>query len=234
MSHEEITPAKFLTKQIESYWLFCNTQDVEQKLSILPDCCMDVIFDLSEKKVLVYGVTTTAQTVVIQQNQKLFGVRFQPGVLPLWLGISADSLKNRSIELKDINYRLYKKVQPILKLRSAGEIFETCNLIFSEELRNSINSALSEHLNKKELADFSVKKFANDIGIGVRHLERLFMKHVGITPKRFLKIRRLQSLKKTLERDKKTPVSLSLQYGYADQSHMSKEYKQLTGKSMAR
>ncbi|MFZ3031748.1 MAG: helix-turn-helix transcriptional regulator [Candidatus Moraniibacteriota bacterium] len=234
MAYQEITPSEFLVDYIESYWFFHNTQDSAQRMPIIPDCCMDIIFDLSSKRVLICGVMTTAQTVTIQPNQKLYGIRFQPGILPVILGIYADSLQDTIVALKDVNGELYKKVQLILALSSPEEISEACNGIFEQEFKETKINDFSTLFKEKDVVDFSVKNFAYRVGMSVRHLERLFVEYVGVTPKRFLKIRRLQSLKKSLQDGKQALVSLSLQHGYVDQSHMNKEYKQLTGKSIMR
>ncbi len=66
----------------------------------------------------------------------------------------------------------------------------------------------------------------------MRQVERIFEDHVGLTPKLFSRIERLQS---ALRMSQQLPLpdwtALAYSAGYFDQSHMVREFRLLTGET---
>ena len=64
----------------------------------------------------------------------------------------------------------------------------------------------------------------------MRTLERLFLSQFGISPKRLTRIIRLRRLLSLLQRGNfKNLADPAYICGYADQSHMIKDFKEMTG-----
>jgi len=79
--------------------------------------------------------------------------------------------------------------------------------------------------------DFNIDQLAElKLGISRKHLNRLFKKHVGITPQKFRTIVRFRQLMeyKLKTQQQSNYTSLSHQAHYTDQSHFIKACKQLT------
>lgn len=66
---------------------------------------------------------------------------------------------------------------------------------------------------------------AMEVGLGERQLERLFAERVGLGPKRFARVMRLQ---RALEAPADL-ATLALRAGYADASHVVREIRSLCG-----
>lgn len=229
MAYQEIKPSKLLSSHIDSYWFFENTDETEQEILILPDCCMDIVCDLSNDKIFISGVMTTAQTVLIKPGRKFFGIRFMPGVLPTLLNVSADELKNQNIPLQKISKRFFEKILLLCSLNSSKEMGRMCDPIFEKEIgRVDVVTKLFSNSKIEGAHRNSVKDLSQRMKMSVRHIERLFAKYIGLTPKHFLKIRRFQNFHNHLQETHGKLATISLQCGYTDQSHMNKEYKQLT------
>jgi len=65
-----------------------------------------------------------------------------------------------------------------------------------------------------------------------RQLERMFVKHVGISPKQLGKLIRLQSaLKMMLNKEDESLTSIAYNNEYYDQAHFTKDFKEFTGVS---
>lgn len=229
MVYQEIKPSKLLSSHIDSYWFFESTNEAEQEMPILPDCCMDIIYNLSNDNIFVCGVMTTTQTVPIKPDQKFFGIRFMPGVLPALLNVPADELKNKNIPLQEISRHFFEKISPLRNLSQTTEMVRVCDSIFEQETKHvDIVTKLFSCSKIEDTHRNSVKDLSQRMKMSVRHLERLFAKYIGLTPKHFLKIRRFQSFHSHLQGTRGNLATTSLLCGYADQSHMNKEYKQLT------
>ena len=75
-----------------------------------------------------------------------------------------------------------------------------------------------------------IKKLAQDNNLGSKRLERLFYRHIGVSPKQFAGIMRFyKAHKNILHNGLQDLVTTSLNAGYFDQAHFNREYKKLTG-----
>jgi AraC-like DNA-binding protein len=79
-------------------------------------------------------------------------------------------------------------------------------------------------------AGIPVSKVAADLGVLPRTLRRRFTAQVGLGPKRFARVQRLQRVVRDL--DGRTQVdwaAVAARHGYADQPHLAEEFRQLVG-----
>ena len=75
----------------------------------------------------------------------------------------------------------------------------------------------------------SITGLAADLGITVQHLGREFRHWVGLSPRWIVRLARLQGLLDAIDtRDDVPWGALAFQFGYADQAHLSREFRALT------
>jgi AraC-like DNA-binding protein len=79
-----------------------------------------------------------------------------------------------------------------------------------------------------------IDELADRAGCTRRHLERLFLLQVGMTPKRLSRIRRFQRALTVLEEahaagERSAGLMAAASCGYADQSHFVREFRELAG-----
>ena len=69
------------------------------------------------------------------------------------------------------------------------------------------------------------------LGVGRRALERMFREEVGLSPKLFVRIERLQRVLASLEHAAPDArwAELALRHGYFDQSHLIRDFRLLAG-----
>jgi AraC-like DNA-binding protein len=75
----------------------------------------------------------------------------------------------------------------------------------------------------------SVDAVAARSGTTRRHLERLFLTHVGLTPKRLARTVRFQRALAVLEHGGGSGAATAAECGYADQAHFIREFRELAG-----
>jgi len=79
-------------------------------------------------------------------------------------------------------------------------------------------------------ARLSIADFCRDEGISYLRLIRDFREQMGVTPKRFSRIARFRGAYKAItSNDQSNLTNLALQFGYYDQSHLIREFRQMTG-----
>jgi AraC-like DNA-binding protein len=79
----------------------------------------------------------------------------------------------------------------------------------------------------RELGDVSIDQLAESVSMTRRHLERLFIATVGVTPKRLARITRFQHALRILEGRAGTQTAATC--GYADQAHFIRDFRDLAG-----
>ncbi|MBI5088113.1 MAG: AraC family transcriptional regulator [Actinobacteria bacterium] len=85
------------------------------------------------------------------------------------------------------------------------------------------------------VADHRIDRLADRTGLSARQLQRRFVRHVGYPPSRFARVARLQRFLHlaTLESDEHL-ADLAARSGYADQSHLVRECRSITGLTPSR
>ena len=79
-------------------------------------------------------------------------------------------------------------------------------------------------------AGVPVGAVAEALGVLPRTLRRRFTAQVGLTPKRFARVQRLQRVVRDLEgRARVDWAAVAAKHGYADQPHLAEEFRQLVG-----
>ena len=75
-----------------------------------------------------------------------------------------------------------------------------------------------------------VGEVAHDLGLLPRTLRRRFTAQVGLTPKRFARVQRMQRLVRALDGQSEVDWAMvAARHGYADQPHLADEFRELAG-----
>ncbi|NVB43156.1 AraC family transcriptional regulator [Pseudenhygromyxa sp. WMMC2535] len=78
----------------------------------------------------------------------------------------------------------------------------------------------------------SAQALADAAGLSLRGLQRLFRTHVGATPKYVIRRNRLQEVATRIEQGEAPSLAeLAAELGYADQAHLTRDFKAIVGKS---
>jgi AraC-like DNA-binding protein len=73
-----------------------------------------------------------------------------------------------------------------------------------------------------------IETVARDLGVSRRQMERLFLAQVGVGPKRFASLARLQWVLANLDR-RRSWADLAFEAGYADQAHFVRTFRERVG-----
>lgn len=183
---------------------------------------------------VLMGPASDKATVEIDGAADYFGIRFRPGQAPRLAGINIAELVNSHRDIYEVNG---ESIQAL-----ADRLLATCNhaerqQIMEDAIRDCLMTPAPDPrcLRASSLLDdhggqLSVKELADKVGIHARSLERLFQAELGLTPKRMIRLIRLRRVMLHIhERNFTTLADLAYACGYADQSHMIREFKHLTG-----
>lgn len=229
LSYQESSPIKGLKIEIAFYWEL-NTNETNLNYQIIPDGCVDIIFNCSSKEIFVCPTIIKPISFDLLKNEKWFGIRFYPGKLASLLGVKLSALQFETIALEDINNQFKKQLEEILSPTNTFEQrIENTNQFFRKQsFETNTKIVESLHTIYKTKGGLLLKENFNNnsFTIGERQLRRLFHQEIGVSPKSFVRIVRNQFLLNELM---KTQNSKTYYDSYFDQSHMIKEMKKLTG-----
>jgi methylphosphotriester-DNA--protein-cysteine methyltransferase len=114
-------------------------------------------------------------------------------------------------------------------VRRVGALLERCQPE-ADERAEVVNTAVEFVAQHPEVT--RVTELGSALGVHPRQLERLFQRYTGLTPKWVIRQHRLFEAAARLERgDDVSWAMLSLNLGYFDQAHFSKDFRAVVGES---
>lgn len=136
-----------------------------------------------------------------------------------------DLLNNETIELEDKLFNSPNNRQRITLL----ENFLIKRLIRNDEFER-VEYALEIIENSK--GQIKAQDIAHEVCLGIKQLERTFLKYVGINPKKYASIVRFQNVIQMRRKHKNSSMfQLAFDNGYYDQAHFIHDFKSFTGLS---
>jgi AraC-like DNA-binding protein len=152
----------------------------------------------------------------------------QPWLLKSWFDLD---LKNMVNAILDAAY-VPRLTDPVVvdALRSATfqpNLLESALKILSVRQSDSghVASIMANLLQETQ----SISETASRLGIGVRQFERRFARNFGLNPKEWVRIKRFEKSLVKLVDDNESLANVAAETGYADQSHMTRDYRRATG-----
>ena len=242
-----IQPALALKPFVRYYWILQDSSCGIVSQRTLPTGCMSLVFHRGgrlkdtrrgelQPNCFIGGQEMGFTDVVSIGNIDMIVVVFQPHTSKVFFRIPASLFRDKNIPVNDIDdivlLDLAKKIEDADNVEVSIELIE--KLLLSRLLLsgNDYNvprlSAVVRHIDNS--AQTNVKQLADIACLSEKQLCRVFAENVGASPKDFLRIIRLQRTLHVLQNNPGIGFArLAYECGYADQSHMIKEFKQFTG-----
>lgn len=206
---------------------------------VLPDGCADLVW-IGAAPPVVAGPARGPVVVALAPRTIVVGVRLRPGAVPGVLGVPASELLDRDTPLAEIWERgaagLAARVAEqasVVGRQMAAEAALLGRLSTARPPDRTIVAAsrwLARHPAGR------VATLARVLEIGERRLHRRFTAAIGYGPKTFQRVMRLQRLLALARRQPRSRASgamLAAAAGYADQAHLARELRALTGQTAA-
>lgn len=156
---------------------------------------------------------------------------FQPWLLQSWFDLDVGNVGNMVNAIIDAAY-VPRLTDPVLvaALQSATSqpsLLELTLKILSVPQSDSGHEA--SIMANVLLETQSIAETASRHGISVRQFERRFARNFGLSPKELLRVKRFEESLVKLANDKESLANVAADAGYADQSHMTRDYRRATG-----
>jgi AraC-like DNA-binding protein len=213
------------------------TRDPEPVASvrrILPDACVDVVW-VQGDRLVVAGPATGPAPAALPAGAAAAGVRFRVGAAGSALGVPARELRDLNIELEDIwGARRARRIAA--RLERAGTPGAAVAALVSavhERLppAGQLDGLVRAAALRAAAPRTAVERVASELGLGERQLRRRFADAVGYGPKTLQRVLRFQRFLALAEREGEAAdlAALAFAAGYADQAHLTRECRRLSG-----
>lgn len=251
MSMQSYFPGPPLSGFIEQFWEFEGEPVTHRRERLLPDGSMELVINLREDELCVYdgegsgverhsgaivcGARYESMIIDTASQASVLGVHFRPGGAFPFLGLPADELCNTTLSLGDLwGSEAGRTRERLLEAGTNGLRFR----ILEDILLASAKAPLRRHgavawaLGEFQLPGCSrpVSEVADATGFSSRRFIELFGQEVGLTPKRYCRVRRFQEAVRRIAREGEPPgADLAVSCGYYDQAHFIHDFRAFCG-----
>ncbi|RBM22953.1 AraC family transcriptional regulator [Prauserella sp. PE36] len=188
---------------------------------IVPDGCVDLM--VAGERVFVAGPDTRHWDTELPGGTLVHGIRFRPGQAPRALGVAAAELTDQRVTLADLWGTRGAAVTDLLLHRPTA-----LGDVVAGRLSAERDPLLETLLARLDGGVARVSEALDGLGVGERQLRRRFTLAVGYGPATYLRVARLQRAIAGSHAAADL-ASLAATAGYADQAHLSRDCRDLTG-----
>ena len=251
MQYEEIAPSPALASYIKCFWTLLDEAEPKglPREKIMPDGCMELIFHAGapfrqfrpdgsfelQPRCFLYGQISEYIEIGPSGKSDITAVRFYPfGVYPVLHGpvqvlagrlVTAAALFGAGGELLE---------QQLSASGSAAERLDILRQFLEARVQQGPEPDRVVQETVRLITEASgqvlIEELAAQQQLSTRQLERKFTAQVGLSPKKYARIVRFQSIFRLLQTQQAgTLTQVAYQAGYYDQAHFIKDFRKFSG-----
>ena len=232
------TPRAPLDAFVDFFWIYEGYAAPHQRERVMPVPTLDVVFTLDSSGRALSGVSGARSKAFLLDTSLPFsaiGIHFRPGGGFPFFGIPVGELHNQMVSL-DTLWRAFAGTisDQLWEARGAEARF----LILERALLARARGQFDRHsavtgavaLFDRLHGAISVGDAVERTGLSQRRLIELFWNEVGLSPKRYCRVRRFNDVLRRIERvDDVDWTDIAHACGYFDQAHFNHDFRAFAG-----
>lgn len=189
-----------------------------------------------------YGAHTRWYLVEAGRHVSRMGVHFKPGGAHPFFGPVAGELHGRHVPLdalwsrtsaEELRERLFAEATPMARFQTLEQGL-LAHLTHNHTCARHPTVAAALDALRADPRPQTITQVVNQSGLSHRHFIAVFRHAVGMSPKRFYRLRRfLAVVRHTQDTDQINWADVALACGYYDQSHLIHDFREFAGVSPA-
>ena len=251
MLYRHRVPRPPLDTFVESIWVFENDPRPDVLERILPTGAAQLIINLKEDQTRLYdpdrgyrcvtsagtslsGVWSRYAVIDTSEQEHVAGVVFKPGGTIAFMRVPALETADADVDLSclwgrcraaALRERILESVEPDTKLDVLEDALSEAWRPVT--LHRAVAFALTAFDRSPHAA--SVTSVTDVIGLSPKRFIERFKMEVGMTPKRYCRIRRLRAVAQAHRSDDVAWTQVALDCGYFDQAHFIHDFRSFAG-----
>jgi AraC-like DNA-binding protein len=234
MRYQEFAAGGEASGFVECYWVLEGAEPGSVQ-RVVPDGRPELILNLgtpfetlrdgawqAQPRSFLVGQIVAPLLLRATAGSNIIGVRLRPAGATQLLGIPAQELTGRTVPLDELGLKQVTELRDPVAIEKA--------LLQRRKLRKD---PMIDEAVRLLSASLDVGAAANYLGVSSRQLERRFQARVGISPKRFARIRRFQRVFPAMETEGAGWVDAAAECGYYDQAHLIRDFREFAGEPPA-
>ena len=243
MSYREAAPSADVSPLVFSFWEFTTAAEDFGSIQheIFPDGCISLFYHRNEKfdlrRLILTGLNLESITAPVFPTDIYWGMRIHPAACLDVLRTTPAGFKNLRMaegeKFPHLTGGLSEKLNACRNFDEAIDVFE--NRLREPDFEAcAADAKVAEAVRIIEATGGEVKiaELAAKLDLSVRQLERRFKTRSGLSPKQFLRTRRLRATAVALVENAEINWALrAAEMGFTDQSHLTHEFVSVTKRS---
>ncbi len=248
----EYPPSAYLSPFVEVFWQgrFNLAAQGLLRQQVLPNGYVELVIHLSDQHCALFKDNEWSKspdyTVIGLYDQpfevrfnnlvEVFGIRFKPEGIYNLFGLPAAEFYKTFDDMESVLGRAFRDY--CLRLREAAAMRQRLGLT-EVYLRRSLERRSGDELSyvnhaaeiiRRRGGEVRIEDLSREVFISQRQLEREFKQKIGLSPKLYLRISRLNAVHRQLQSGEALDFTqLTYECGYADQAHFIRDFKRFTG-----
>lgn len=249
MEFSTLVPRSPAVRHIVNCYYYIRSEDgglLSRPARVIPDGFADILLDLDDSCTIyandetpraeIRGAVVGPKTRPVFTTRppggfRVFGLRLHPWGIHAMTGIPAHLLRDAVLPIEDVLGSQIRRVVSEVAEQCTIEDMAACFDRFisgsppslSQESRGIVSLAADRILLHGGTVDIS--SLADRLGLSHRHIDRLFRQFIGISPKTYSRIARVNAL---LTQPDTSYGSIG-EADFYDQSHLIREFRAITG-----
>lgn len=222
--YREIAPCAALAPFIRCFWEDKHT--FAREILVIPDTCMDIIFRIGGGG--SFCGLDDSSFYSAGGGAEMFGIRFYAWTARMFSRRDLSNSANGSFEpgeffdnAKELSVAVQRACSFEERAGAAEEWLSErlCSVSCDNDLLNSVNYIIQNN------GAVGISELCMNIAVSARTLERLFMRNMGVSPKKFSSLVRYQLLWQDMLRGGFDVLDAVEKFGYTDQAHLLNDFR---------
>lgn len=247
----EFAPSVSLRPYVQSYWLGDFNMHSHNGLSqsMVPNGYIELIIHLTDKHCNLFNDTDWAHspdytiigmfaepyTVMFDNHVQAFGIRLTPEGFYHIFGVPPAEVLGIYEDMEAVAGKFFRLFcDEVRRATTVQERIRITERYFSKRLNDRYLQddyiALTANIIRNSKGSINIAQLNEQVPISVRQLQRKFKQIIGVTPKAYIRIARMNAVHSYLNTQEHIDLTeLAYESGFADQSHFIREFRQMTG-----
>ncbi|MCW5899883.1 MAG: AraC family transcriptional regulator [Flavobacteriales bacterium] len=253
---EEFRPHAAVAPHVELYWrgAFDPAQEAMLTQRVVPNGYVELIVHLGDAHCMLWkdgawgrspmhtliGLYSEPYEVRFTRRVDVFGIRFKPEGWQPMIGLAASDLIAGHGDIADVMGAAHADLcERIREARDTMAMIDAADGWFLRRIaglpaqRDYVHQAAE--LIRRAPSNVRIEDLPGLVCIGQRQLERAFKQRVGVTPKQYQRMQRLNRVNRLLLQGRRMDLTqVALACGYFDQAHFIREFRTFIGERPGR